>query len=258
MPAFQAGGCGFDSRWGYCDHLDVIWDCVIYNGETEMLDIRMAELADLDVQHVLVEGRQTFQGNPKPVEPVVRDGVIHHVVDLSIENCLCGCVDAIRWTPSEAWVREAHQRNAVLDVINGAQPFDLILLGDADEIPAAPIIRELSISPIRFLMDAYFFDYRWFGGRHIPGTVAVLWMHMTTPALLRHAEMATVDGGWHLTYMGGVEAIERKVSSFSHSELADVGKWAEAIETGVVPWTGTNLVKSDPSKLPQYVQDRYF
>jgi beta-1,4-mannosyl-glycoprotein beta-1,4-N-acetylglucosaminyltransferase len=233
----------------------MIWDCVLYNGERDLLEIRMEELSGHHITHVLVEARQTFQGEPKEVEHLEIPNVIHHVVDLDIDGCTCGCQDATRWTPSDAWVREAHQRNALLDVIR-CNYTDLVLLGDIDEIPSSNLLGAFPELPCRFLMDAYFFDFKWFGGKYIPATVVCGWEHLhLTPAVLRHADMATIDGGWHLTYMGGVEAIEKKVASFSHAEVQG-HNWEQAIATGVVPWTGVQLEPSEPHKLPVSVQKR--
>lgn len=238
----------------------MIWDCVLYNGERDVLGIRMGELAPLGVHHLIVEGKRTFQGENKDVEPIVGPNLTHIIVDFE-DDCPCGCGQAIRFSPNDAWVREAHQRNAVMPHLAAADPQDLVLLGDVDEIPRAvdiSIIRPDAM-PIRFLMDAYVFCLDWYGGRDVPGTVVLRAEQITSPALIRHADMQAIRGGWHLTYMGGKEAIERKLRSFSHAELNIPGvrdELEDAIHFGVVPWNGVRLTPmDDTSHLPKYVQE---
>lgn len=235
----------------------MIWDCVIYNGEKDILEIRMGELSSLDVHHLLLEGRQTFQGERKDVEPVCGSNLTHIVVDLDVEGCECGCAGATRFSPGDAWVREAHQRNAVLPFLDAADD-DIVLLGDVDEIPRSLDITYLNTLPTRFLMDAYVFCLDWYGGKDVPGTVVARRDQITTPGEMRHADMQAIRGGWHLTYMGGVEMIERKLRSFSHAELnsAEIRDGlSRALTHGEVPWNGVQLVPMDgTSHLPKYVQ----
>lgn len=234
----------------------MIWDCVLYNGERDVLDIRMGELSSLDVHHVLVEGDHTFQGDPKIVEPVSGSNLTHLIVEMqNIEDCSCGCADATRFSPGDAWVREAHQRNAVLPLID-VDPECLVLLGDVDEIPRSADIKDVD-PPVRFLMDAYVFCLDWYGGRDVPGTVAIGRGQITTPAQVRHAHMRAMRGGWHFTYMGGRDEIERKLRSFSHAEMNvpdTIAALDGAIRLGRVPWNGVQLDPCEISHLPEYVQ----
>lgn len=234
----------------------MLWDCVLYNGERDVLDIRMGELAPLSPHHVLIEATSTFQGEPKKVENLKGSNITHLVVDLDIDGCGCGCSAATRFTNTDAWVREAHQRNAALDVL-GDVGDDLVILGDVDEIPRAADLRDLQ-TPVRFLHDNYVFCLDWYGGRDVPGAVVLRRDQITTPAEIRHADMRAIRGGWHLTYMGGPQTIERKLRSFSHAEL-NVPRVRDHLEVGiaegVVPWNGVKLVPLDgASHLPEHVQ----
>jgi hypothetical protein len=240
----------------------VLWDCILYNGERDVLDIRMGEIAPLSPHHVVIEATSTFQGEPKDVEPLGGPNLTHVVVDLDVEGCDCGCAAATRFTNTDAWVREAHQRNAAMAAL-GDVGDDLVILGDVDEVPRAMDVQVLrpDALPVRFLHDAYVFCLDWFGGMHVPGAVVLRRDQITTPAEIRHADMRAVRGGWHFTYMGGKETIERKLRSFSHAEL-NVPRvrdlLEDAIYEGVVPWNGVQLVPIEGTEhLPEHVQRNF-
>lgn len=142
-----------------------------------------------------------------------------------------------------------------------AKPGDTVLLGDVDEIPSANMVRLLLMGeqlPVRFLMDAFYFCLDWYAGTDIPATVITTVGAITTPAEMRHADMPVVHAGWHLSYMGGPAAIDRKLGSFSHAEmdtpnLRNQAMLAGAIAAGRVPWNGVQLEPADLSRLPRCV-----
>jgi beta-1,4-mannosyl-glycoprotein beta-1,4-N-acetylglucosaminyltransferase len=223
----------------------MIYDIFLYNGEQQVLEWRVRALEPYGVFHVPIESFQTFQGDSKPIHLI--DSI---VVDPPPDYCDCGCIAAMRWSDRATWVREAHQRNAALDFIQGLGPDDVVLLGDADEIPELSLLDRYQ-PPFRFLMEGRCFTLTWHGGYDIPGTVAVMANEVTrenNPAFLRHAPMRAYSGGWHLSWQGGADECHRKLNSFSHAELntpENHAKIEEAIRTGVVPWTGVQLTSCE-------------
>lgn len=224
----------------------MIHDVFLYNGERQVLEWRVRALERYDVFHVPVESTQTFQGEDRPI--YLHDSII---AEPPPPYCSCGCIAALRWSDHATWVREAHQRNVALSYIQELEPDDIVLLGDVDEIPQLSLLDEHPL-PFRFLLEGRCFKLTWHGGNDIPGTVVIAAKDVTrerNPAVLRHEEMDTHRGGWHLSYMGGAEEVRRKLRSFSHRELntpENLAKAEEAIETGVVPWSGVQLTKCDP------------
>ena len=124
-----------------------IYDCFTFFNELDVLDIRLAELADAVDYFVLVEATRSFTGKPKPLHyaenasryAAYQDKIIHIVVedmpegaqDAELENALL----------KDAWRREYFQRNAIARGLGGAAGDDLIMLSDADEIPRASALR---------------------------------------------------------------------------------------------------------------------
>lgn len=242
-----------------------VFDCFTFFNEHELLAIRFHELADVVDYHVIVDATTTFTGRPRrlgydPLDPRwarFRHKVVHVVVDD---------------TPQEAdpWDKEAFQRNAILRGLDrpppgGVAPLcgpqDLVLIGDADEIPSAvavrSVARRLARGTVAFRQG--FFYYRLNQLVHRPGeqgpdgapvpipwigTVAVRRCELSQPQALREAARGgraptgrVVDGGWHFSYLGGAERVRLKLASFSHQELntpdfTDPGHIAAAIERG--------------------------
>ena len=116
----------------------MIYDCFLFNGEYDLLNVRLAELAPFgdNIQHVMIESKYTFTGIEKP---------IHAVPKLS---------DRIRWIPfaetpnPDAWVNEKRTRNVIKTALHQFDPADddIIILSDLDEIPKAYAISQYSPS----------------------------------------------------------------------------------------------------------------
>ncbi|MCR6479460.1 hypothetical protein NU688_25100 [Variovorax sp. ZS18.2.2] len=207
-----------------------VYDCALYNGEADVLAIRLHELDEVVDWFVIVEGTRTFSGLEKPVsfdpsDPRIARFLprIRHVVvdDLPLEG--------------DAWSRETFQRNAVLRGLHDAGPDDLILMCDVDEIPRATVVKrmrdERTLDTYGFVLDMYYF-YANYCNVEGPEAVAV-WgvaatgarLATTTPDRLRYevsrgAVPACIirGAGWHLSFLMDDAAVRRKIGAFSHQE----------------------------------------
>jgi hypothetical protein len=205
-----------------------IFDCVIFNGEFDLLSLRMRELDSIVDVIVVVEGSQTFAGSPKqlqfsPDHPLVlpfRDKIRYVVVD--------------DFPAGDAWSREAWQRNAMQRGLEGAQPDDLILMSDVDELirkEAAVAARDLASTYFGFQMGTYYFYMNFkniLGHPNMVCAVASKFRGLAdrSPNELRYAIRKRgvpahifSRGGWHYSYMMDEAAIRRKIRSFSHQEF---------------------------------------
>jgi len=108
-----------------------VFDCFTFFNELDVLELRLRELNDLVDRFVLVEGDQTFTGKPKPlIFDQNKDRFerflpkIAHVkfVDFPVE-------------PVSPWTRETLSRQAIMLGLFEAEPNDLVLISDVDEIP---------------------------------------------------------------------------------------------------------------------------
>lgn len=233
-----------------------IFDTCLYSGigtEPDLLECRLRELDGTGVQHVIVEGNCTFQGKPKPFrfrqdearfEPWASQVIyVPHEPDTSVPGK----------EPGDAWAREHSSRQAVKAGLRwaGAQPGDIILHGDVDEIPSRDVIASLrehagKITPckleLRFFMFAVDWEvpWRW----HAPSVMRYGQLEDFTR--LREGNWPVYEhvrpAGWHLTWLGGEQAARDKVHAFSHVEAipeTEAGLAAGRYYREGVWWTGS-------------------
>lgn len=186
----------------------MIYDTFLYDGEEEMLKLRIETLKDVVDIFVAVIGQKTFRGLPK------QDTYDPHYHKLRVT-----------WLnlPSfhDPWLSEFWHRNHALTVMPDLKPSDIVLIGDVDEIPDPANVSHLGAH----CMEFYYYSARWSKGCKWIGTVGVLGETLLSgmlPSNLRMMkdELPRIQGGWHLSYffMDAI-AIREKIRSFSHSEF---------------------------------------
>ena len=206
-----------------------VYDAFLFSGEFDLLYLRVSELASVVDHFVVVEATTTFQGQPRAVTPLESDpsacrpymSRLHHVVvdDLPRDT-----------TP---WVAEYVQRNALGKVRSYAEPTDMVILSDVDEIPSRRAIELATDRPEGEILalDMRFFYYgfnweqpvRWDRARVVRANV----LDRLSPQELRlfpYPDTVIPDAGWHFSYFYKraelVERIKSKANSFSHREYA--------------------------------------
>lgn len=248
----------------------MIYDCFLFNGEFDLLSIRIAELAGIkNLTHVLVESKVTFTGMEKPRKTIAlgerfRD-TKRLVIDLTLEN-----------PSTNPWDNEKNLRNRIKDFLaysplmvnyNPIQDDDIIIISDIDEVPRASSIKDWNGPEYTCLiMNKYGF---WLNceeehqGWHRARMMRWEYLKATTPEEVRHAGIPSriENAGWHWSWQGGIDEVMRKFASFSHQE-PDVQKHANREELMRKILVGESLWGNDKWKIvpidetfPQYVQD---
>lgn len=197
----------------------MIYDCFLWNGETDQVAMRVEELAPLGVEHRAVIGTRTFQG-------ALNAGWV-----LDAEGLPCPAYVCNNWLGDGAspWDREAYQRNAIADLVDGrGRPDDLVIVSDADEIPRASVVKELAAHPwanetiqMRHAMYYFAIDLRctW-DHDYGPVMATAFTLRRRGAQRMRTAPDASVEGGWHFSYLGGADAVVRKMRAYSHTEFS--------------------------------------
>ncbi len=199
-----------------------VYDCFIFFDELDLLDIRFHELDAVVDRFVVVEGTKTFSGQAKSLHFAANKqrfarfaGKIEHVV-----------VDDFPADARSRWDLEHWQRNAIARGLVNARQDDVILIGDADEIPSADAVVRLKNLDRQVVLRLGLYYYYLNCRSRVPwyGTVAAPQRLLTTPQVMRDARnsYALFDGGresgWHFSYLGGAEAVRKKIEAFSHEE----------------------------------------
>lgn len=207
-----------------------IWDAFLFNDEMALLDVRLRHLAGTVDHVVVVEGDRTFSGRPKPL----------HFADSGIDTSwfpgtVEGVVVHLPETATKAWDRENAQRAGLgAHLVEHADPEDLLLIGDIDELPRPEVLVRLARTlrtPARLRMVDALYHANWhqprpwtlgpvvtrLDGLDHPSVRGTLGERLPDDA--RFVEEFVPDAGWHVSFLGGPDAIVAKLAAYSHQEL---------------------------------------
>lgn len=208
-----------------------IFDTFMINDELDMLECRLYELQDVDrLVHVAVEANVDHQDHPKP----------YHLSDNLDRFAAWG--DRLRVVRAsglptaqqdpDAWSREHAQREWAGAGMGDADPDDIVLHGDLDEIPTELVVRNVRPrGAVAFEMRCYSMAVDWQHPDPWNGTVATTAGKVSTFSALRDGRNFSPripNAGWHLGWLGGPDAQLRKLNSFCHPEIA--GRTLDGIE----------------------------
>jgi beta-1,4-mannosyl-glycoprotein beta-1,4-N-acetylglucosaminyltransferase len=229
-----------------------VYDCFMFSNELELLNFRFEYLSPYVDFFVLVESRKTTQGNPKPL--FYNDNKskfkkhIHKIKHLVIDDFPTGTV---------AFTNESIQRNAMISCLVDCNTHDLILISDLDEIPNLNKIPKKLYDGVvyHFLQDQHIYFANTYKEKHIiweGGTKVVTYKTIRDnlldeafvcygPTFLKEYNEDTTltkvrlyrktkfiyNGGYHLTYFGGVDKIIQKMKTFGHVELIESKKFTK-------------------------------
>ena len=199
-----------------------IYDCFTFYNEFELLELRFKSLWEVVDCFVLVEADKKHTNEPKPYYFWERQEdfkkfwskIRHLPVEMTID--FKGVGD---------WSIENAQRDAIAYGLEDAAPDDLILISDLDEIPAPDVVQKirdgqaadfLDKSPLALEQKFFYYYFDWISPALWIGTIITKQKNLTTPQELRKLKdkfPRVSDGGYHFSYMGGVERVIDKMTS---------------------------------------------
>lgn len=201
-------------------------DVFIFYDELDLLEFRLEYLDEIVDYFVIVDANLTFQGKEKPFyyeENKKRFAKYNHkIMNYKVLQ------RNIPFDTMPAMEREISQKkeieNAILDCndILGDDDF-YIMVSDIDEIPKKETVRKLiaeKTGPVNLEQRlGYYFmncvsDQPWFG------TTLFHFYDLSEDWYLRHnRQLSPVpNGGWHFSFLGGIEKIKSKIRAYGHSE----------------------------------------
>ena len=196
-------------------------DCFLFYNELDLLEIRLNCLSRYVDKFVLCESPRTLVGDPKPLyfeqnKERFKDFNITHLIVDDDEN--------VEYEdPSD---REGHQRDFLMNGFKDADPEQIILVSDVDEIPNLKHYKGGSEGVFRqrlycYYLNCYTGNYKW------KGTIAVKKKNIVTlqalrekiendRAIYRRIGLKTIvlHGGWHFSSVGTPDQIVSKVEAF--------------------------------------------
>lgn len=239
----------------------MIYDCFMFFNENDLLEVRIKELYEIVDKFVIVEGAKTCSGeSKKPVFDKKRfkeyeDKIIYCFLE-DFEDC------------SGSWDYENFQRNHILKILKeqNCNPDDIIIISDLDEIPSPSAIQEFSKNPegiASLEQKFYYYFLNLLNQTESPWHKAKILTYKeffkeennvdsyyfgliekynqgVSPTKVRMCLGNRVlnNGGWHFSYLGGVEKIIEKLKNFSHQEFntpyfLDKDRLLNCLRTGV-------------------------
>ncbi|WP_322470321.1 hypothetical protein SOM08_06365 [Hydrogenophaga sp. SNF1] len=203
-----------------------VYDCFTYDGE-DCLDLRLRAHWDRVDVFVIVEAALTFAGHAKALsfDPARFGWAMSKIRYLPLsEDSFAGC--------KTAWDRERRQRDALRQGYADAADGDVVVIADVDEILRPEKIGPVPAGEVQVfeqLMLYFYCDYLMISEPFWRKAIAVSGADALrhTPEDLRNdkalrqsmREVVIPDAGWHFSYLGGMEMIEKKLERFSHQNL---------------------------------------
>lgn len=253
-----------------------IYDCFTFFNELDLLEIRLEEHYEYVDYFVIAEANKSHQGFDKEYflennwdrYKKYHDKIIHIKVD-DMPN------DTYTWT------LENHQRNALARGLGHAQPDDVIVVSDCDEMlrpQTFELIRNDTTRNLWVCRQPIFWskiNYAQIEPRNSGynvNSMAVTFKTLRTPQELRNqthwafhtlpmvhdsSEILTIQhAGWHFSYLGDNKQATSKLENFAHAEARHLIAGLnvdQAIAKGLNP-----IEPKDPGRYSAMILDDYF
>lgn len=276
----------------------MIYDCFTFFNELELLELRLHELAGVVDKFVLVEATQTHTNQPKPLHyqenrarfSAFHEKIIHVIVDdLPVSkdpwvpenfqrNCIARGLTTCR--PNDfVLVSDLDEipRARTVEKMSRKIPFHDNLFSNAahaflNSRPFKAVFHRRGLRrqlrkhhpfvwQFRQLMHRYYLNARPVPPTYSHGTRMLRFRDFSCAEEMRHSGYRVVaDGGWHFSWMGGVQRIQEKLAAYAHQErnrpeLAATGHIEQSLHDGRMffdPEQRLELVPLDDS-FPRYL-----
>lgn len=216
-----------------------IYDCFTYCGEDFLLNLRL-KILDKDVDYfVIIESSKFHSGlkkrklfNIKKFKNYKKKIRYYYLNKMPPHN-------------GDNWFYENFQRNAIAKGLLDANPQDIILISDLDEIPNLKNKKYLSFDSAIFLQNFYYYKLnilcyeglKW--KNKWPGTKSIKYKFFQSAQKTRELRVKSIpfyridqkikrtileEGGWHFSYLMSPIKIKNKIMNFAHREYKNFNK----------------------------------
>lgn len=253
----------------------MVIDIFSFNGELDILEIRLNILYDYVDQFIICESDETFTGIKKPLyfkENMARYEKflpkIKHFVMASNDSILQrqallspGVPKDLHW-----WVREFTQKESMRYALTHLKNNDIVLIGDVDEIWNPHHVPSFGRWKLEETVYSYYLNNRssewWEGTSRMSyemikkDTLDNLRAHDDFRAYMKAETWPNY--GWHFTNMMTPDKIREKLASYSHQEF-NFPQVTDKIEEQIKnnkDFIGRDFTfTKDETGLPQYILD---
>lgn len=248
-----------------------IIDCFTYNGERDILNLRLNILDKYVDRFIIVEAKTTFTGKKKPLYFSDHERyfskwwkkITYHIID---ENYSPEEIALAYSSPNtqgaEHWKHEFLQKESIKKALEGLRDNDMVFVGDVDEI-WNPELRwqNFTGSPFKLKLKVYAYYLDNLSNEEFYGPLSskYLWIKNECLNHLRtNAWKTNFYAGWHFTSMGGVSEVRRKLNDSYTEEsynTSDVQELLEKRVTQGVDYLGRPFIfKKSQKDWPTYLK----
>ena len=227
----------------------MIYDCIPFFNELDILKLRMQIMAPYVDKFVLEEATVTFSGEPKEMIFAKHRDMFAEFED----KIIYVAVDESPMEGVTTHERDKFQKNGLIRGMTDCKPDDIVIFSDVDEIPNPRVLKEIlqNFDPgkIYHLAQRMFYCFlnieeisgnllsitgefpgveqkKWLGSKICSFAAlppeGIVYLREVSPEDPRSVRVA--DGGWHFGYMGGdgeqdvAKRIGVKVQAAAHQE----------------------------------------
>lgn len=204
----------------------MVFDVLTYNGERDILDIRLNVLSPYVDKFVIIEFDETFSGKKKPkylLKDWNKDWVkFLNKIDyayitkseyMKYEDLAASSPLVPEYGPKH-WTREFCQKESIKDAIRDLKDNDICIIGDVDEIWNPELIKTVYPSKLKLKVYSYYLNNR--SSEQFWGPILAHYKDIKGKCLnhIRQTDLPKTNDeyGWHFTSMGGYENVHRKLT----------------------------------------------
>lgn len=212
-----------------------VYDCFMFNGEFDLLEIRLKTHWNVVDKFVIVEGNRTFRGQDKKYSllhlPEYLMKYTSKIKDVFFDVPVFKELEG-------AWLACALQRDSMIRGLSDCDIEDFVIFSEIDEIlrpekvvEAKNLISAGAESVVFDLeMFCYYLNVRdllpWDGARMFKFDTFL--KRKLSPQIIRNDEcfdkkksVRLLKSGWHFQNLGGPERVIKKLKASCHHELGD-------------------------------------
>ena len=245
----------------------MVVDCCTYNGERDLLRLRLNILKDYVDEFIIVEAGTTFSGKKKPlyfldvldeIQPLAKK-ITYYINE---ENYSLKEVELAVSSPNTKgashWTHEFLQKERIKNALTHLKDDDIVFIGDCDEI-WQPNQLYPDIGKLKLRVYTYYLNNR--SSEQFWGTLVGKWKYIKNECLnhLRSNPplISDTDMGWHFTSLK--DGLRRKLTD-SYTEETYATKYVmDNLDENVrdnKDFLGRKFTyKTDESEWPTYLRD---
>jgi len=257
--------------------MEKIIDIFTFNGEYDLLEIRLNILNDVVDEFIIVEAEETFSGNPKPLYYLMQearyadwhDKIKYYVIpshyknDVELSRMADNSPNVPR-TPTH-WKNEFMQKESIKNALHHLDDNDICFVGDVDEIWDKKTCKEMKVNfiprKLKLRVYTYFLNNR--SDEKFYGMIVTKYKTIKEGILnhLRTFESFKYEDdymGYHFTNMGGLEEVRRKLNDSYTSDSYNTLEVQDNLSSrfGNEDYMGRSFTfKKENDYLPKYLLD---